>query len=435
MSKVLHLDMDSFFATVEQQARPSLRGKAVGIAPVDSPGGTIVAASIEAKKFGVKTGTKVAEARELIPGITILPPTPERYRAIHRRFRAIMQQYRGVCKPRSVDEIALWLEPQESAQAAEIATEIKQRIRNQVGEWLSSSVGIGPNWLLAKTASDYQKPDGLFEIDQRNIREVLAGLDLTDLCGIAYRTAARMNLAGIATPLDLYDLPPWELKRRLGMIGYYWHLRVRGYAIDTEDWGTKTLGHSSVLPKPTADPAHLKALLHKLTHRIARRLRSGHWQAQAVTISGPTRQDSYGLGSRFAREPTLRPDMSRISGGSPSEMYQKNPHWVHTVRLTPTDRHHDIFGAAWKLMTDHPPGAPLGKLAVTTHGLRPADPEQPSLFDIDRRRGSLSAGADAVNDRWGEFTLIPAGMMGTDDVAGDSIAFGQDLKLQRETQN
>lgn len=410
MSKVLHLDMDSFFATVEQQARPGLRGRPVGVAPVDSPGGTIVAASIEAKRYGVKTGTKVAEARELIPGIEILPPTPERYRVIHRRFRAIMEQYRGVCKPRSVDEIALWLEPGEESRAVEIGLEIKRRIREEVGEWLSSSVGIGPNWLLAKTASDYRKPDGLFEIDRGNIREVLHSLELTDLCGIAYRTAARMNLAGIATPVDLYDLPPWELKGRLGMIGYYWHLRVRGYAIDTEDWGTKTLGHSSVLPKATADPRQLKPLLHKLCHRIARRLRSGHWQAGAVTISGPTRATAENGWGRYSSD-----------------------RWVHTVRLSPTDRHHDIFGAAWRLLTEHPPPAPLGKLAVTTHGLQPADPQQPSLFDIDRKRGELSAGADAVNDRWGEFALIPAGMMGSENLAGDAIAFGQDLRLQRES--
>lgn len=402
--KVLHLDMDSFFATVEQQAAPSLRGRAVGVAPVDSPGGTIVAASIEAKRYGVKTGTKVAEARHLIPDIVILPPTPEKYRVVHRRFRRIMEQYRGVCKPRSVDEIALWLEPSEEPRAAALGAEIKQRIRDEVGEWLSSSVGIGPNWLLAKTASDYRKPDGLFEIDSANIRQTLGTLKLTDLCGIAHRTADRMQLAGIATPLNLYDLPPWELKRRLGMIGYYWHLRVHGYAIDTEDWGTKTLGHSSVLPRPTSDPGRLKPLLHKLCHRIARRLRSGGWRAGALTISGPTREHS------------------NRSGG----------HWVETVRLTPTDRHYDLFLAAWKLLTVRPPDSPLGKLAVTTHALCAADPEQPSLFDLDRRRGHASVGADLVNDRWGEFTVIPAGMLGSKAVANDAIAFGQDLRLQRE---
>ncbi len=247
-----------------------------------------------------------------------------------------------------------------------------------------------------------------------------------------------MNLAGIATPLDLYDLPPWELKRRLGMIGYYWHLRVRGYAIDTEDWDTKTLGHSSVLPKPTADPARLKPLLHKLCHRIARRLRNGGWQAGAVTISGPLRNPGPYRADGYARTAPAHAQArtareSAFAASRPVRAGLARPgHWVHTVRLSPTDRHHDVFGAAWKLLAQHPPPAPLGKLAVTTHGLRPTDPEQPSLFDLDRRRSALSHGVDAVNDRWGEFALIPAGMIGSENLAGDAIAFGQDLKLQRE---
>ncbi|MSU76263.1 DNA polymerase IV [Patescibacteria group bacterium] len=401
MPKVLHLDMDSFFATVEQQSRPSLRGRSVGIAPVDSPGGTIVAASIEAKKFGVKTGTKVAEARELIPDIVILPPTPNKYRVVHRRFRSIMQEYRGICKPRSVDEIALWLEPSEWDRASEIGVDIKQRIRDEVGEWLSSSVGIGPNWLLAKTACSIRKPDGLLEITEGNRRDILAELDLTDLCGIAGRMAARMNLAGIRTPLDLHDMKPWELKHRLGIIGYYWHLRLNGYAIDTEDWATKTLGHSSVLPRPTASPEDLKPLLHKLCHRIARRLRQDSWLAQGLVISG--------------------------------SMADWGDRWVHSVKLNPTQRRDELFQTAWGLLKSRPPAAPLRKLAVTTYNLRPANPKQPSLLETDRRTHSALIGTDAVNDRWGEFTVIPAAMMGTEEVAGDAIAFGQDLRLQRET--
>ncbi|MDZ4247865.1 MAG: hypothetical protein U1D32_01130, partial [Patescibacteria group bacterium] len=296
-------------------------------------------------------------------------------------------------------------EPAESARAREIGAEIKRRIRDEVGEWLSSSVGIGPNWLLAKTASNFRKPDGLFEIDRGNVREVLAEISLTDLCGIAERMAARMQLVGIGSPLDLYDLPPWELKRRLGIVGYYWHLRLHGYAIDREDWGTKSLGHSSVLPRPTADPRRLKPLLHKLCHRVARRLRREGWQAGALTISGT------------------------VVSGPAREWGQ----WGATARLAPTDRHHDIFGQAWQLLLREPPAGPLRKIAVKTYALRPADHEQPSLFDLDRRRGALSTGVDRANDRWGEFTVIPAGMLGSENLAGDAIAFGQDLKLQRET--
>lgn len=401
MARVLHLDMDSFFATVEQQSRPHLRGKAVGIAPIDSPGGTIIAASIAAKKLGVGTGTKIAEAKLKIPDIVILPPTPQKYRTVHRRFRAIMEEYASMVKPRSVDEIAIWLEPNDKRPAFEIGAEIKQRIRDEVGEYLSSSVGIGPNWLLAKTASNMRKPDGLYEITRENARGVLAELDLTDLCGIADRMKAKMNVAGIRSPTDLYDLPPWELKRRLGIVGYYWHLRLRGYSIDQEDWGTKTLGHSSVIGKATNRPEEIRPLVHKLCHKIARRLRKDGWQAGGIAISGTTR------------------DWGK---------------WGHSTVVPPTYRQDILYRAIWKILQADPPAEPLRKIAITSYDLRPLAAEQLSLFVTDQRKHSALAGADLVNDKWGDFTVIPGTMVDTkvEEMANDAIAFGQDLKLQRE---
>lgn len=400
MGKVLHLDMDSFFATVEQQARPHLRGRPVAVTPADSPGSTIVAASIEAKRYGIGTGSSVAEARLAIPGIVLLPPDPSKYRQVHRRFRHIIEQYGPDARPRSVDEISLWLAPNEQRDAKDIGAEIKQRIRDEVGEWLSASVGIGPNWLLAKTASNIDKPDGLFEIDSANIRQTLGKLRLRDLCGIAHRTEARMILAGITTPLDLYDLHPVELKRRLGIIGYYWHLRLHGYAVDTQDWPTRSLGHSSVLPRPTGSPAELKPLLHKLCQRVGRRLRQGGWLAERLRISG-----------------------SLVDA----------PHWHHTMTLLPTADGQRLFQQCWQTLTADPPPAAVNKLAVTTFQLRSAHPEQLPLFDDLGKRRRVTDSVDAANDRWGELTVHPAGMLGTADVANDAIAFGQDLKLQRES--
>jgi DNA polymerase-4 len=285
-SKVLHLDMDSFFAGAEQQARPSLRGRPVGISIAPSKGGTIIAASIEAKKYGVGTGTKVGIAKELIPDLVLLRPDPPRYRAVHRRVRTILNDYSDVVRPRSIDEMSMWLTPDllRGRTPAEVGAEIKQRIRDEVGEWLSSSAGIGANWFLAKTGSSFDKPDGLVEITPDNTREILGQLKLRDLCGIARRMEARMHLVGIASPTDLYDLPPWDLKRRLGIIGYYWYLRVHGYSIDTEDHPRRTLGHSSVIPRPTRSLLQLKPLLTKLCERAGRRLRHEGLLASGVAI-------------------------------------------------------------------------------------------------------------------------------------------------------
>lgn len=395
--------MDSFFATVEQQARPSLRGRPVGISLAPTPGGTIVAASTEAKKLGVGTGTRVAEAKQLIPDIVLLKPTPAKYRMVHRRFRRIVADYSAEVKPRSIDEVAIWLEDRQPDRrpAAEIGAEIKQRIRDEVGDWLSSSVGIGPNWLLAKTASALDKPDGLVEITPENTREVLGRMQLRDLCGIAKRLEIRFQLAGIRSPLDLYDLPPWELKRRLGIIGYYWHLRLHGYAIDVVDWPTKSIGHSSVIPRPTNDFGKLTPLLHKLSERAGRRLRADRWLAGVVSLSG-----------------------RGLEGG-----------WHAQTNVTPFADSATLFDHTKRLLEAQRPFAPLRNLAVAMRGLRSADPEQQSLFAGGTRRRQVVEALDALNDRWGELTVHPAGMLGTAETANDSIAFGQDMRLQRERAN
>lgn len=403
---VLHLDMDSFFATVEQQAWPHLRGKAVGISLAPTPGGTIVAASREAKLRGVGTGTKVGEARSLIPDIVLLKPQPEKYRAVHRRFRAIMADYPGTLKPRSIDEIALWLDDKrlDNRPPLAIGAEIKQRVRDEVGEWLSSSVGIGPNWLLAKTASNLEKPDGLVQITPENIRDTLGQLKLRDLCGIARRMEARLNLAGYATPLDVYDADPWELKRRLGMVGYYWHRRLHGTGIDTEQWATKSIGHSSVIPRPADGVASLKPLLHKLCERTGRRLRAGRWEAGAVGVGGQLAGDSL-----------------------PGRGW-----WWQNRAVAGFNRSDTLFDYAWEMLRRSRPPGPLRVLAVRTSRLQALDPEQPSLFSVDRRARQLTDSLDQINDRWGEHTVQPAAMLGLDDRANDSIAFGQDMTTRQE---
>ncbi len=399
---VLHLDMDSFFATVEQQARPHLRGRPVGISLAPSPGGTIVAASREAKRQGVGTGTKVAEARRLIPDIVLLKPQPEKYRAVHRRFRTVMADYPGTLKPRSIDEAALWLDDkrQDRRSPLELGEEIKQRIRTEVGEWLSCSIGIGQNWLLAKTASNLRKPDGLVEITPANVRAVLGELRLHDLCGIARRMEARFNLAGYRTPLDVYEADPWELKRRLGVTGYYWHRRLHGLDIDTKQWSTKSIGHSSVIPRSTTSLAALKPLVHKLCERAARRLRAGHWEATTVGIGG---------------------QRANYRGW-----------WWQSRRTAPFTRTETLFNHAWSLLSHAQPDSPLRVVAVRMSGLRSTDPRQPSLFDIERRRHDLTDAVDVVNDRWGEQTLQPAAMLGLKGMANDSIAFGQDMTTRQE---
>lgn len=412
--QVLHLDMDSYFATVEQQARPQLRGKPVGISIAPSRGGTIIAASIEAKRYGIKTGTRVGEARMLYPDITLIRPNPARYRDVHKRVKAIMADYTPEVRPRSIDEIAIWLSDDLLAHkpALDSAAEIKHRIREEVGDWLSSSVGIGPNWWLAKTASDFDKPDGLFELTRENTRQVMDRLGLRDLCGINYRMEARLQLLGIATPVDLYDADPVDLKRKLGIVGYYWYRRLHGYALDTAERQTRTMGHSSVIPKPTANPKELKSLLAKLCERTARRMRTHRWQARHVSVF-----------TGYARGSEGRPGSGPGTGSG---------EWrgQRTVRAFSDGA--ELFRHAWDLFGRAKLSRPIRIISVRAGKLLPATPEQPELWPYRERRRRAVAAADAINDKWGELTMHSAEMLGTEQVAQDSIAFGQDLAHPQE---
>lgn len=396
--KVLHLDMDSFFATVEQQARPHLRGRAIGLSIADSPGGTVIGSSIEAKRRGVGTASRLSDARMLIPGFIVLSPNPGRYRTVHKRVRALMREYSPEVQPRSIDEIALWLSPDQLRErpVVAIAAEIKRRIREEIGDWLSSSIGIGPNWWLAKTACGMRKPDGLLEMTADNTRRLLGELQLTDLCGIARRMAARFQLAGIPDPVTMYDTPAWELKRRFGIVGYYWYRRLHGQHIDTEDRPTRTIGHSSVIPRPTASARALKPLLGKLSERTARRLRKAGYLAQSI-----------GAYASYRDAP----------GG-----------WGGQVKVRPFGDSGTLLGETWRMLDAASLRAPVRLLAVRVSHLVSVDPEQLELWPYATKRRRATRAVDAINDRWGELIVHPAGMLGTEHIAKDSIAFGQDMK-------
>lgn len=395
-SKVIHLDMDSFFATAEQQCRPHLRGKPVGITPTDTRNACVIAASREAKRKGVKTGVRLVEARLLIPDLVTLRPDPPKYREIHRGIRRIMEDYSPEVKPRSIDEMALWLSEDllKVRSALSVGEEIKARIRSEIGEHLSASIGIGPNWWLAKTAAGYRKPDGLFELTRENTRDVMKTLKLQDLCGIARRMEARMLLQGIATPVDLYDKEPWELKRMFGINGYYWYRRLHGMTIDTEGWPTKSVGHSSVIPIATGDVNRLLPLAHKLCEKVGWRLRKNGWVAKGLAIYG--RDQDY-------------------------------HDWGASLKMSATNDSGVLWRFVRKLFDRHPPRKALKLLAITSLWIQEAEPAQLSLFGADERRRAALDAYDRVNYRWGDFTVHPAGMFGSEGLAGDSVGFAYDL--------
>ncbi len=252
LPRIIHLDINSCFATIEQQANPILRGRPIVVAAYATNSGCVLAASIDAKKIGIKTGMRVGEAKQIFPKVIVLEPDPEKYRFVHKKIKRILRDYSDQVIPKSIDEFVLKVRVAGSMQ--HVALEIKQRIKQEVGEYITVSIGISTNRYLAKIASNLKKPDGLSEINSKNFRIIFAKLKLTDLTGIKSANQARLKLFNINTVNQFYDASIWKLKLAFGGIGgLYWHLRLHGREIDDFKSKRGVYGNSFAPPPDKAD--------------------------------------------------------------------------------------------------------------------------------------------------------------------------------------
>src|SRR5580698_9505863 len=201
----LFVDLNSYFASVEQQVRPELRGRPVGVVPMMADTTVCIAASYEAKAFGVRTGTVVADAKRMCPEIVLVEGRHEIYVDYHHRIVEAVESCLPVTAVMSIDEMACRLMGRERPvlAALELGRKVKARIQEQVGPFLRSSVGLATNRYLAKIASDMEKPDGLVALPLDILPEALRKLTLRDLPGIGARTEARLNEQGLRTMDDL----------------------------------------------------------------------------------------------------------------------------------------------------------------------------------------------------------------------------------------
>jgi DNA polymerase-4 len=234
-ARVLFIDMNSFFASCEQQDNYWLRNRPVAVCVYTGKYGCVIAPSIEAKQFGVKTGMRLNEAMALCKDLVPIETHPNRYRQYHTKIMAVLKSYCEDVYPKSIDEAVVDLTNYELIykDVTELAKKIKLDIQNNVGDWLKCSIGIAPNSFLAKLASDIQKPNGLTIINHDNIDEQLAKLKLTDLPGIASNMEIRLNKGGIQTPLQMRYTSSENLKSILkSIVGYHWYCRLNFIEID-----------------------------------------------------------------------------------------------------------------------------------------------------------------------------------------------------------
>lgn len=402
-STIIHIDLNSCFASIEQQANPLLRGKPIAVAAYTTPSGCILAPSVEAKRRGVKVGMRVKDGQLLCPNLLVLPPDPRKYRHVHLMLRKLLSFYTDKLTPRSIDEFVLDLEGYPAFQkgAREIAKEIKERIREEIGEWLTVSIGIAPNRFLAKTASALHKPDGLDEINYKNFIQVYRRLNLTDLCGIKQRNAARLYLLGIFSILDFYRAPITLLKAAFNSIaGYYWYLRLRGWEIDAVEFSRKSFGNSFALPRHLSDVKNSPLLLRKLVEKTGARLRRAGFMAKGIHVAVLFRDYSF---------------------------------WHHGHNLeNPVFDSRDIYKEAMRIFFSCPYQKPVAQLAVSCFNLVRKETLQTDLFGELSKKESLVAAVDKINEYWGDFTITPARMLGKHQVIIDRIAFGGVKELEEE---
>jgi DNA polymerase-4 len=253
----MHIDLNSCFASVEQQANHLLRGKPVVVAAYAKSYGAILAPSVEAKLYGIKTGMSVKEGLELCPFLIIREADPPKYREVHARFAKLLNEYSDHVISKSIDEFAVSLRSSQSEgglpNLQKLSAEIKSRIKSEIGDYLGVSIGVSTNQILAKLASGLHKPDGFDVIDSHNFLDVYASINLQEFCGINVRNEPRLHRVGIFTPIQFYEADIQTLKQAFqSVLGRYWYTRLRGYEIDDVTFAHRSYGQSYVLPRPMA---------------------------------------------------------------------------------------------------------------------------------------------------------------------------------------
>jgi DNA polymerase-4 len=403
--QVMHIDINSCFATVEQQANPFLRGKAVVVAAYKSPGGCILAPSIEAKRLGIKTGMRVFEAQTLCPEVVVLESDPWKYRQVHLSLKKILSDYSFDLTPKSIDEFVLNLEGYPALlrlSPFELGGEIKSRIKSEIGDWMSVSIGVAPNRFLAKVASNLKKPDGLEEISINNFKAVYSRLKLTDLCGIKQRSEIRLNRLGIFNVWDFYQASIPRLRAAFeSILGYYWYLRLRGWEVDDVVFARKSYGNSFALPKPLKAGPELSPIVCKLTEKMTSRLRRAGFQVQGVHLAICFRDWTY---------------------------WHKG---VKTQRVLFDSR--DIYKELIRLMEDCPSQKLVREVAVSSFNLVKFKERQLDFFEDVIKKEQLTQSIDALNERWGDFVVAPGRLLNSKGLIKDRIAFGGVKELEEFT--
>jgi DNA polymerase-4 len=406
--EIMHIDLNSAFAMTEQQANPLIRHKPVGVTNRLNDFAICITSSYEAKAKGIGIGTRRREAQALAPDFVMIESDPAKYQYVHRRMREIFESYSPTAYMKSVDEGIIdftgMRQILKGRTLEDIALEIKQRFREEIGDYMTINIGIAQNRYLAKVAASFNKPNGLLAIDKNNILSIYAMLQLTDLPYIKQRMRLRLNMAGIYTPLDFYNASEPMLSKRVfrSINGHLWYLKLRGYETEVQ-FGIKTVGRSYVLEHRTNDPAEIKALLFKASAKLARRLKVNDLAARGLMMW---------LGYAKPRYGEYLPGWR--SGWFKRQMYK-----------TPVHRGDQVYERAVDLFNQSPKRLTVSSLQITAYELSPVKSDQLYLWDsLDAKLDRAESAMNSLNDRYGEQTIVPGKVLESKNPMKDKIPFG-----------
>ena len=380
---IFHVDMNAFFAAVEQRFNPALRGKPIVICGNPQQRTAVAACSYEAKAFGIKNGMSVFEAKQLCPHVLLIGGNPDKYVDIAQHIFAIYGELTPQVEIFSIDEA--WLDVTGTYQAIGPAPEdtarwIKRRISERYG--LTCSVGIGPNKLIAKVASDLQKPDGLVRVRPEELPALLERLPVEDLCGVGAKLKVALNEFGIITCADLGRADEALLTARFGIVGSYLKRMGQGrddspVALCNAESIVKSMGHCYTLPRNTDSLDEIYGTMLRLSEQVARRLRADGYQGRTI-----------GLTIRYA-------DFSALS-------YDR-------TMVYPTDHGLRICQVAQGLFTQYCDPLPQ---RVRLIGVRASNlirhERQASFLPQDIQQERIDRCLDQTADQFGEFTVVRA---------------------------
>ena len=389
---ILHLDMNAFFASVEQQSNPALKGKPIGI--IGSGRTVVTTASYEARAFGVKTGMTVWQARQKCHQIILVQANNRKYTWVSSRIMTILREYTPMVEVFSIDEAFLDLTGSLAlfGPAERIAYHLKSRIRQDFG--LTCSIGIAPNKLLAKLASEMQKPDGLTIIPPENVARVMEHTPVQELCGIGAKLQAQLQLLGISTCGELGRYPLPILRRKFGVIGERLSQMGRGIdnapvVPDEEAEEVKSVGHGSTFDQDISDRDELSQRLMMLCEMVGRRAR--RYRVAGRTVHLTVRYTDF---TTFGRQQS---------------------------RLVHTNSSEDIYREALAILDSFTLIQPVRLLAVRITNLC-YQAEQLPIFPQDLKKQLAIGAMDRVNDRFGDFTLTPATLLDQPDKGAHVIS-------------